>query len=78
MSEGEAAPAAASESDSRGRESGSRNLLMRILAALVLIPVAIFAAYAGGWLWFGLVTLVSVGLFPVSYTHLTLPTNREV
>jgi phosphatidate cytidylyltransferase len=44
-------------------DRGLRNLLMRILAALVLIPVAIFAAYAGGWLWFGLVTLVSVGLF---------------
>jgi phosphatidate cytidylyltransferase len=44
-------------------DRGLRNLLMRILAALVLIPVAIFAAYTGGWLWFGLVTLVSVGLF---------------
>jgi phosphatidate cytidylyltransferase len=44
-------------------DRGLRNLLMRILAALVLIPVAIFAAYTGGWLWFGLVMLVSVGLF---------------
>ena len=44
-------------------DRGLRNLLMRILAALVLIPVAILAAYTGGWLWFGLVTLVSVGLF---------------
>ncbi|UFS78736.1 phosphatidate cytidylyltransferase [Tardiphaga sp. 37S4] len=44
-------------------DRGLRNLLMRVLAALVLIPVAILAAYTGGWLWFGLVTLVSVGLF---------------
>jgi phosphatidate cytidylyltransferase len=44
-------------------DRGLRNLLMRVLAALVLIPVAIFAAYTGGWLWAGLVTLVSIGLF---------------
>ncbi|HEY8336688.1 MAG TPA: phosphatidate cytidylyltransferase [Tardiphaga sp.] len=36
---------------------------MRVLAALVMIPIAIAIAYAGGWLWIGLVTLVSVGLF---------------
>ncbi|CAN5448889.1 phosphatidate cytidylyltransferase [soil metagenome] len=44
-------------------DRGLRNLLMRVLTALVLIPVAIGVAYAGGWLWFGLVALVSVGLF---------------
>lgn len=44
-------------------DRGVRNLVLRILAALVLIPVAIGAAYAGGWLWVGLVTIVSVGLF---------------
>jgi len=44
-------------------DRGARNLVLRVLAALVLIPVAIGAAYAGGWLWFGLVTVVSVGLF---------------
>ena len=38
-------------------DQGSRNLLTRILAALVLIPVAIAAAYAGGWFWLGLVLL---------------------
>ncbi len=69
MTEREAAPAAASESDSRGesdsqnRESGSRNLLMRIVAAAVLIPLAVAIAYAGGWLWTALVTLAAVGLF---------------
>jgi phosphatidate cytidylyltransferase len=44
-------------------DRGLRNLLMRVLAALVMIPIAIAIAYAGGWVWIGLVTLVSVGLF---------------
>jgi phosphatidate cytidylyltransferase len=35
----------------------------RILAALVLIPVAIALAYAGGWLWLGLVVLAAIGLY---------------
>lgn len=56
MSEGEAAPAAASE-------QGSRNLVMRVVAALVLAPLAIGLAYLGGVAWSLLVTLVSVGLF---------------
>ena len=63
MTEGEAAPAAASTSDSRTRESDPRNLLMRIVAAVVLIPLAIAIAYAGGWLWAALVTLAAIGLF---------------
>ena len=63
MTEGEAAPAAAGESDSRSRESGSRNLLMRIVVAAVLIPLAVAIAYAGGWLWAALVTLAAIGLF---------------
>lgn len=44
-------------------DRGVRNLVQRVLAALVLIPLALGVAYAGGWLWAGLVTLVSVGLF---------------
>jgi phosphatidate cytidylyltransferase len=56
VTEGEAAPAAVTE-------QGSRNLLMRIAAALVLAPIAIAIAYAGGWLWIALVTLVVVGLY---------------
>ncbi|WP_445493316.1 phosphatidate cytidylyltransferase [Rhodopseudomonas sp. RCAM05734] len=36
---------------------------MRVLAALVMVPIAVAIAYAGGWLWFSLVALVSVGLF---------------
>lgn len=55
MTEGEAAPAAA--------EADSRNLLTRIIAASVLIPLAVAIAYAGGWLWTTLVTLAVIGLY---------------
>jgi phosphatidate cytidylyltransferase len=56
VTEGEAAPAAVAA-------PGARNLLMRVIAALVLAPAAIATAYAGGWLWIALVTLASVGLY---------------
>ncbi len=56
MTEGEAAPAAVAE-------QGTRNLLMRVMAALVLAPIAIAIAYAGGWLWTALVTLAVIGLY---------------
>ena len=62
MTEDKAAPAAAS-TDSRTRESDSRNLVMRIAVAAVLIPLAVAIAYAGGWLWTALVTLAAIGLF---------------
>jgi phosphatidate cytidylyltransferase len=55
VTEPEAAPAAAS--------TDSRNLLMRIAVAAVLIPLAVAIAYAGGWLWTALVTLAAIGLF---------------
>jgi phosphatidate cytidylyltransferase len=54
VTEGEAAPAA---------EQGSRNLLLRVVVALVLAPVAIAIAYVGGWPWTVLVTLASIGLY---------------
>jgi phosphatidate cytidylyltransferase len=56
VTEPEAAPAAASAPD-------SRNLVMRIAAAAVLIPLAVAIAYAGGFLWAALVTLAAIGLF---------------
>jgi phosphatidate cytidylyltransferase len=56
VTEDEAVPAAAAE-------RGSRNLLMRVAAALVLAPIAIAVAWAGGWLWTGLVTLAAIGLY---------------
>jgi phosphatidate cytidylyltransferase len=56
VTEGEAARSAASE-------QGSRNLLMRVIAAAVLAPLAIAIAYAGGFLWIALVTLAVIGLY---------------
>jgi len=56
VTERRAAPAA-------GAEQSSRNLLMRVIAAVVLAPLAIAIAYAGGWLWTALVTLVAIGLY---------------
>jgi len=52
----EAAPAVATRQE-------TRNLLTRIAAALVLAPLAIAAAYAGGAWWATLVTLAAIGLF---------------
>ncbi|MCA6109124.1 phosphatidate cytidylyltransferase [Bradyrhizobium cenepequi] len=56
MTQDKAAPAATNEPP-------SRNLLMRVIAALVLAPVAIAIAYAGGFLWILLVTLAAIGLY---------------
>ncbi len=56
MTDPEPSSAAASAPD-------SRNLVMRIAAAAVLIPLAVAIAYAGGWLWAALVTLAAIGLF---------------
>ena len=56
MTEDKAAPAAHAD-------QGSRNLLLRVAAAMVLAPAALAIAYAGGWLWAALVTLASIGLF---------------
>jgi phosphatidate cytidylyltransferase len=54
VTEDKAAPAAAPD---------SRNLVMRVAVAAVLIPLAVAIAYAGGWLWTLLVTLAASGLF---------------
>jgi len=56
VTEHEAAPAAASE-------PASRNLLLRVVAALVLAPVVIAIAYVGGVLWIAAATLVVIGLY---------------
>ena len=55
MSEQKAAPPASGPD--------ARNLVTRIAAAAVLAPVAIAAAYGGGWYWTALVTLCAIGLF---------------
>jgi phosphatidate cytidylyltransferase len=36
---------------------------MRVVAALVLAPAAIAVAWAGDWLWAGLVTIAAIGLY---------------
>jgi len=56
VTEGKAAPAAATE-------QGSRNLMLRVIAALVLAPAAVLVAYLGGWPWTTLVTLAAIGLY---------------
>ena len=56
MTEGEAAPAAIAV-------PGARNLMLRILAAVVLAPATIAIAYVGGWPWAVLVTLAVIGLY---------------
>ena len=63
MTEGDAAPAAAEAAPEAAIESNSRNLLMRVVVAAVLIPLAVAIAYAGGWLWTALVTAAAIGLF---------------
>jgi phosphatidate cytidylyltransferase len=56
VTESEATPVAVAE-------QGSRNLLVRVAVALVLAPLAIAIAYAGGWPWAVLVTLAAIGLY---------------
>jgi phosphatidate cytidylyltransferase len=55
VSEQKAAPAQAG--------GDSRNLVTRVVAALVLAPLAIGAAYAGGFWWTALATLGAIGLY---------------
>lgn len=52
-------PATAGD-DAQGLKS---NLALRVMAALVLAPLAIAAAWFGGWFWLGLVALTVIGLF---------------
>jgi phosphatidate cytidylyltransferase len=50
----------ATAGDGQGLQS---NLVRRVLAALVLVPLAIAAAWFGGWFWLGLATITVIGLF---------------
>jgi phosphatidate cytidylyltransferase len=63
VTENDAAPAAAETAPAAASESNSRNLLLRVVVAAVLIPLAVASAYAGGWLWTALVTAAAIGLF---------------
>ena len=67
--------------------SGRKSPLALTIGVLVIIG-AVFTALSGfyaDWLWFKSVnytstwsTILATKATPVSYTHLTLPTNREV
>ena len=52
-------------SDEKAASAGpdARNLMTRVASAVVLVPLAIAAAWAGGWYWTALVTLCAIGLF---------------
>ncbi len=56
MTEGDAASITKS-----GQEA--RNLLLRVVAALVMAPLAVAIAYFGGWFWTVLVTAAAIGLY---------------
>ncbi len=49
---------------------------MRVAAALVLAPLAIGFAYAGGWLWTALATLGAIGLYVEWLTIVGARTSR--
>jgi phosphatidate cytidylyltransferase len=68
VSEHDAAPVAVTGQD-------QRNLAMRVAAALVLAPLAIGAAYAGGWFWTTLATVGAMGLF-VEWLSVTYPARN--
>lgn len=55
--------AAHSDDAAQPGKAAPSNLLLRIAAALVLVPLALGAAYAGGVFWTALVTVVAVGLY---------------
>jgi len=63
VTEGEAAPAAAEAAPQAATGQEPRNLAMRVVAAVVLAPIAIALAYAGGIAWAILVTSAAIGLF---------------
>ena len=45
-------------------------------AGAIVVGTLIFGL--GGWVWGVLLAVFFISSSPVSYTHLTLPTNREV
>lgn len=45
------------------RKGAQHNFLLRVAAALVLVPLALGAAYAGGVFWTALVTAAAIGLY---------------
>lgn len=46
-----------------GAKQDSRNLLVRVLAAAVMAPLAIAIVWAGGWLWAALVIAAAIAMY---------------
>ncbi|MGY4308460.1 phosphatidate cytidylyltransferase [Bradyrhizobium sp. USDA 4369] len=63
MTKPDTAAAGDAVTTAQSKKAAPSNLLLRIAAALVLVPLALGAAYAGGVFWTALVTLVAVGLY---------------
>ncbi|CCE05336.1 Phosphatidate cytidylyltransferase (CDP-diacylglycerol synthase) [Bradyrhizobium sp. STM 3843] len=63
MSKTDTASAADAAKGAQPNKGAQHNLLMRVAAAVVLIPLALGAAYAGGVFWTALVTVAAVGLY---------------
>ena len=59
----DAVKAAQGNAAAQPKQAAPSNLLLRVAAALVLVPLALGAAYAGGVFWTALVTVVAVGLY---------------
>lgn len=58
-------------------EPAARNFLTRVVVALVLAPLALLIAWAGGPLWMCLVTLATVGLFAEWLTIVGAAQDRQ-
>ncbi|MGJ4944366.1 phosphatidate cytidylyltransferase [Bradyrhizobium sp. HKCCYLS1011] len=63
MSKTDTASAVDAAKGPQPNKGAQHNLLMRVVAAVVLIPLALGAAYAGGVFWTALVTVAAVGLY---------------
>ena len=50
-------------------EAGARNLITRVVSAVVLIPIVLAIAYVGGWIFLILCGLAAAGIF-WEWTHL--------
>lgn len=46
-----------------GAQGLKSNLALRVMTALVLVPLALGAAWIGGWFWLALATITVIGLF---------------
>lgn len=53
----------AQERAASAADRASRDLRARVVTALVLAPIAIAVAFAGGWWWALLVTVTAIGLY---------------